>query len=79
MRSFILVCVLFSVISMGLYGQDKLLDILSQEVAREMDILKSQEVPVYYLSYRVDDVKRSGISTSFGAVNYAGREVTIAC
>jgi TldD protein len=73
MRSFILVCVLFSVISMGLYGQDKLLDILSQEVAREMDILKSQEVPVYYLSYRVDDVKRSGISTSFGAVNYAGR------
>lgn len=53
---------------MAVQGQDKLLDILSDEVSREMETLKKQEVPVYYIGYRVDDVKRTNMGASFGVI-----------
>ena len=50
------------------HAQDKLINILDEEVQREMKWLKTQETPAYYLSYRVDETIAYSISTSFGAL-----------
>jgi len=50
------------------HAQDKLINILDEEVQREMKWLKTQETPAYYLSYRVDETMAYSISTSFGAL-----------
>lgn len=54
-----------------LKAQDKLADILDEEIQREIKVLGQQETPAYYLSYRVDDVYGYNISTSFGTVTYS--------
>jgi len=53
------------------FGQDKLIDILNEEVQREMQVLKQQETPAYYISYRVDEMAGYSINTSFGALTYS--------
>jgi TldD protein len=68
MRIHIIFCVALLTTSMRVNSQDKLIKILSQEIDREMSVLKIQETPVYYLSYRVDDVKNKSISTSLGSI-----------
>lgn len=50
-------------------AQDKLVNILDDEIQREMKILSKQEVPVYYLSYRVDEVFSTYLQSSFGALS----------
>jgi len=53
--------------------QDKLPSILQSELNREFAVLKTQEVPVYYIAYRVDDIKNYNVTAQFGAlVNSAG-------
>ncbi len=49
-------------------SQDQLIDILSQEAQREIQILKQQESPAYYIAYRVDDIYSYQISSSFGSL-----------
>ena len=49
-------------------AQDPLLNILEQEVKREMQVLGKQEPPAYYLSYRVAEVHEVSLGTSFGAL-----------
>ncbi len=61
-----LVCFMF--ISPFVYSQDKLINILDEEVQREMQILKKQEIPAYYISYRVEESRIYTISSSFGAI-----------
>lgn len=51
-----------------LMAQDKLLELLTDEMNREMSVLKSQENPPYYMCYRVDDVRKFSISASFGNI-----------
>ncbi len=58
--------VLLLLCSGSLLAQDPLLSVLSKEMEREMSALKSQEVPPYYLSYRVDDLTATDIEASFG-------------
>ena len=48
--------------------QDKLLKILKDEINREMVHLKKADIPVYLLSYRIDETETYGISTSFGTL-----------
>lgn len=48
--------------------QDKLITILDEEVQREFQTLKKQEIPAYYISYRVEENSGYSISTSFGAL-----------
>lgn len=55
-------------ISFSSYSQDKLLSILSDELNREMDILKKQENAPYYMNYRINDVHTYRISSSFGTL-----------
>ena len=50
----------------SLLAQDSLAAILAGELAREMAELAKQEVPPYYLSYRVDDVYAANVQASFG-------------
>ena len=51
-----------------LTSQDKLLDLLADEMNREMNVLKTQENPPYYMCYRVDEVRRASVSASFGNI-----------
>lgn len=59
------------VLSLGcntLQAQDKLATILQEELNREFAVLKVQEVPAYYMAYRVDDLKSYNIAAQFGAL-----------
>jgi predicted Zn-dependent protease len=57
-------------------GQEKMLDILNEEVRRETEILQKQEVPAYYISYRVDEVTTCTVSASFGALTLSNQSST---
>ncbi len=50
----------------SLPAQDPLLSILSRELDREFAELGKQEIPPYYLCYRVDDMTTTVIEASFG-------------
>jgi len=49
-------------------AQDKLPGILQEEVNREFAVLKTQEIPAYYIAYRVDDLKSYNVTAQFGAL-----------
>ncbi len=50
------------------YAQDLLLNILKKEADRNLSVLKKQEVPAYYISYRVYDTETYEINTSLGSL-----------
>ena len=47
--------------------QDKLLQLLKQELAADMQELQKQENPPYHMNFRVMDDRTVNISSSFGA------------
>lgn len=49
-------------------SQDKLLDVMADELQREMRNLQEQETPPYFMSYMVGDVQNTSIRASFGAL-----------
>lgn len=59
---------LFLFVSPSLFAQDVLLDILSTELQREISELQRQEVPPYYIGYRVSDVRTASARASFGSL-----------
>lgn len=70
-RSFIL----FFLIGFNLFSfsQDKLSVILKEEVMREFSVLKQQDLPVYYLAYRVDDATNYSVNAQFGTLTNASQ------
>lgn len=50
------------------YGQDKLMDVLKEELSIQKQELSKQENAPYYMSYRVKDVNSISISSSFGSI-----------
>jgi predicted Zn-dependent protease len=48
--------------------QDELLKILKNEIDRGMTFYQKADIPVYLISYRVDEVESHSISTSFGTL-----------
>lgn len=54
------------------FSQDKLSGILLDELNRNMEILKKENIAPYYLSYRVNDQKTYRIQTSFGEIIQSG-------
>ena len=48
--------------------QDKLLQLLKQELDYNVQELKKQELPPYYMNFRVIDEQKTGIVSAFGAV-----------
>ena len=49
-------------------AQGELLDIMQDELAREMNELSVQETPPYFMSLTVSDVHATSVSASFGAL-----------
>jgi len=49
-------------------AQDKLIDVMADELQREMRDLQEQETPPYFMSYMVGDVHTTSIRASFGAL-----------
>lgn len=49
-------------------SQDKLIEALTDEMNREMQALKTQENPPYYICYRVNDIRNTSIHASFGNI-----------
>lgn len=56
-----------------LSAQDRLLDIISDELNREMSALKNEETPPYFISYAVSDVHHTSVDASFGALTNSNR------
>jgi len=48
--------------------QDELLKILKNEIDRGMTYYQKADIPVYLISYRVDEVESYNIATSFGTL-----------
>ncbi|MHB9056605.1 MAG: metallopeptidase TldD-related protein [Paludibacteraceae bacterium] len=70
MRKFLLF--ILSITASGLMpvlAQDKLTDILKKELMRNYEIMKTLDVPVYYISLRVDESESYDIMSSNGAVS----------
>ncbi len=53
-------------------SQDKLPDILKEELTRNMEALKKEKAAPYYMSYRVNDIKTYTVQTTFGQITYSG-------
>ena len=56
--------------SIGVIGQeqDKLLQLLKEELKYNYEELKRQELPPYYMNFRVIDEQKTGIVSTFGAI-----------
>ncbi len=52
-----------------LQAQNDLSKILKQEIDRNFAVLKNQEVPAYYMCYRIHDTNEYSIEASFGNIN----------
>ena len=52
-----------------LKAQDKLFYILKDELQREFKQLKKADTNLYYMNYRVDDIKTYRVASSFGVIN----------
>lgn len=50
------------------YGQDKLLEILKDELSQEMKELSKEEYPPYHMNFRVIDKQSYYLNASFGAL-----------
>ena len=59
-------------LSVTAISQDKLPDILKDELNRNMKALKKEKTPPYYLSYRVHAVRMYSIKTAFGQIINSG-------
>ena len=66
--STLLLLIIITCIPALLAAQDRLMDILSDELNREMQALGSQETPPYFIGYSVSDVHRTTVGASFGAL-----------
>ena len=62
-----LACVTLAVVSVNAQ-EGSILEAMRTELDRSMKVLQTQEVPPYFLSYEITDVRHSGAQASFGAL-----------
>ena len=55
---------------------DDLLDLMADEMNRELAVLKKQDTPPYYLSYTITDVEELAVYASFGALTESDRSTS---
>jgi len=67
MRFKILLLSLLAIVTLQLNGQDKMLDLLKDELKSQMSTLQKGEYPPYYMNYRVMDNYTRTIRSSMGA------------
>ena len=68
MRNFITGILFFILCTPGVSGQDRLLDLLKREMSHQMQELQQQELPPYYMNYRMVDEYATRITTAFGVL-----------
>jgi len=72
MKKKLVLCILAVFVILGAFAQtapqDELLKILKNEIDRGMTFYKKADIPVYLISYRIDDVEKYNIATSFGTL-----------
>lgn len=68
MRNLIIVLLLTVLCYMGVSGQEPILGLLKQELSQQMQELQQQQLPPYYMNYRMVDEYASRITTSFGVL-----------
>ena len=70
-RKFFISAILCFMLTPLVYSQEKLINILDEEVQCEFQILKQQEIPAYYICYRVEENTGYSISSSFGSLTFS--------
>ncbi|MDR2562778.1 MAG: TldD/PmbA family protein [Prevotellaceae bacterium] len=72
-KRLLLTMLLFAVFATMAFSRDndKLVDILKNEINRNFAVLKEQPVPAYYIACRAQDVRGYEILTSFGSTIYS--------
>lgn len=69
-KSKLVVCfLLLSTLCVQAQEQDKLLQLLKQELQYNMSELKKQEQAPYYMSFRAGEIYNLNVTSSFGAIN----------
>ena len=68
------VILLFPAIANGEAGETELSEILSREAEKNFAALQRQEIPPYYIAYRVDDEKSFTLSAELGAFSSQDEE-----
>lgn len=65
----------FSTNPAKLFAQSsELLDILEEEIDREMDVLGKAKTPAYYLDYRINEIEYVLLSSSFGSLIQSSKD-----
>ena len=54
--------------SNSVFSQDELSEVLADELKRNMLVLKNQDIPSYYMSYRLNDVRTIRLEATFGQI-----------
>lgn len=72
MKKTIYLFLIVFLLSVPAIAQDKLTDILKEELNRNFEALKKEKTAPYYMSYRVNDVRTYNIETSFGQITKSG-------
>ena len=69
-KSYTLILLLIYILCIpsSVHAQSRLLEIMADELQREMSELKQQDTPPYYMNYTISDVHKTSISASFGAL-----------
>jgi len=67
-RNFIILFIAILCTPLQVIAQNRLLDVMADELQREMSELKTQETPPYFMAYSVGDVHTTNMSSSFGAL-----------
>jgi predicted Zn-dependent protease len=67
--------VLICVFSSSLYGQDKILDLMRDELRSQMETLQKSDYPPYFMSYRVTESNNVSMRANLGCmVNFSGQK-----
>ncbi|MDR2585146.1 MAG: TldD/PmbA family protein [Prevotellaceae bacterium] len=60
--------IVFTAVAPALFAQDKMLDMLKEEIKGQMEVLKKGDYPPFYMNYRVVDNHTRTIRSNMGAV-----------
>ncbi len=64
----ILTFIFIPIVSQQLFAEDALLELLEDELKREMSALKNEENPPYFMSFRVEEKHSARVTATFGNV-----------
>jgi TldD protein len=63
-----------SLVQLAVAQTPKLLEVMEEELRREMDVLQKAEYPAYYIDYRVNEMDHVSITASFGSLVHSSQD-----